>query len=238
MRVLSWTLSDRFEAVYAELQSRSPWPIRFRLDPGLETQASMYTPQPGTKEDFVDLALHPGLSQRTAEIAALHELGHLHLALLDYPFVWQRRAGKVAHALGINLTNLIHHPLIRAWAEGRGFDYTPHLDYHAALRKSLTRPQQRLFVRPKYPAEYAANVFAHAMEYLEYHEPERSQVTFPYKLPKRFGRDVNALVKRVGEAKIEDPKCAWELCRDLIKQYKIGRYVIVLSYDLPTLGDT
>lgn len=237
MHVLSWTFSDGFEAVYTELANRSPWPIRFRLEPHREMQASIKLPRPDREGKFVDLPLDPGLSQQTAEILALHELGHLHLALLGYPGVWQRRTGKLAHALSGNLTNLIHHPLIRPWAEAHGFDYTPHLDTLTALRKDSTRPQLSLFVRPKYPAQYAANLFAHAGEYLEHHQSERSQVIFPYKLPKRFRRDVDALVKRVDEAKIENPKCARQLLKDLIKEYKIGRYVIVLGYDPLTLDD-
>lgn len=238
MRVLSWTFSDRFKDVYADLQNRSLWPIQFRLDPHLKTTAAIKVPRPDQAGELVPLRMHPALSQRSAQIAALHELGHLHLALLGYPGVWQRRKGKVAHALSANLTNLIHHPLIRPWAEAQGFDYTPHLDNLATLRKKSTRPQLRLFVRPKYPAQYAANVLGHAGEYLEYDESERSQVAFPYNLPKKFKRDVDALVKRVDETDIENPNRATRLLRDLIKEYKIGRYVIVLGYDVPALEHT
>jgi len=237
MHVLSWTFSDTFEEVYAELQDRSPWPIQFRLDPDLEMEAAIAVPRPDRKAESVPVRMHPRLSQPTAEIIALHELGHLHLVLLGYPGVWQRRTGEVARGLSKNLTNLIHHPLIRSWAEDHHPDYIRHLGTLATIRKDSIRPQLRLFVRPKYPAKYAVNLFAYAGEYLEYYPFERSEVTFPYKLPKRFRRDVDALVKRVDETKIEDPKCARQLLRDLTEEYKIGRYVIVLSYELPTLDN-
>lgn len=185
MRVLSWKLSDRFGGVYAELQNRCPWLIRFHSDPHLEMLAVLKVPRPDREAEFVDLDMHPGLSQQAAEILALHELGHLHLLLLGYPGVWQRRTGKVARYLSGNLTNLIHHPLIRPWAEARGFDYTPELDSLADSYKN--RPDLALFVEAKHPAEYAANLFAYAGQYLEYHQSERSQVKFPYKLPRDFG---------------------------------------------------